>query len=729
MRFSNKPRFEDLVFPEKESAKEMFERRLFILLGNKNWENLLMRIPEFPNENILVVSNDESVGSIMDWKQKDIVKHKETKRILGKTYDNALIDLRDHMDVISLSRSIETVRGGGLIFLLLPISYRESEKYLRMLQPISVTKLPRDLLRRRLLIKALRTPGVHIFSTNADEYISINVKEQGGRYECIKLNIPVGTKFPYALYRLCVTQDQINVLKKMENLDDVRYLLITADRGRGKSAIVGIGITGYAKECSNKLRVVITAPERDNVVEIFKFLEIAHDALDIPFTLRGDVFESGIMSAEYMRPYDAFYSQADILVVDEAAGIQFPLLRRLTEKFEKIVFSTTIHGYEGSGRTFSVRFISLLKERDSEFEWVTMHSPIRYSERDPIEKWIFDSLLLDAEPKEIRPEQVKSRVNEARLVEYDPQQAIFNDRLMKQFFGILVTAHYRNNPNDLLMLCDAPHHHMLALTMNNDVIVSLQISEEGEIPEDTISIFYETAPSSHIIPDKVFKYYGRFEFLRVKGWRIVRIATHHNLMRMGFGSKALKELEKIAKQSEIAWIGAGFSAYPELIRFWIRNDFIPIHLSPKINKTTGEHTIIVIKPLIADLQGIVREINIDLKRRLLDELPTTFKNLDPESALLILKSGEEIKDYEFQINEMQAFRLSLYLRETLHFESASDVVTDIVKYYFAKKIGILSSVNEKLLIEAVLQRKKVGVRNLLKIRRLINSIWERIVTS
>jgi len=729
---SNPELFIKILLLEKENAKKAFERRLFIIIGDDKIDTLLNELPSWDKESFLIVSNNKNLIDAIDIKGKTAIKHKETGKILGRTFDNALIDLRDHLDVISLSRSIETVKGGGIIIVLLPFSYLSSPRYIEKLKPIGIEESPRDLLRRRIILKAMKYPGIHLFSSKSVSFISSRIKEPNGKRGSL-LKYPKHCLFDQELYKICLSQDQIDVLKKMENLDDINCLLITSNRGRGKSAIIGVGLVGYAqrriKQGLKKLSVAITAPERENVLEIFRFLEISHEKLNLAYTSGNSFLESDIIVAEYLSPFDILNRKADIIVVDEAAGIQFPLLKKIVSRFSKIIFSTTIHGYEGAGRTFSTRFIPLLKKEKENFEWMILQQPIRYAENDPIEKWLYDVLLFDAEPKDISKEYARKKLDETKLIKYDPRTLIFNDNKLRQYFGILVTAHYRNNPNDLLMLADAPHHLAFALSINDNIIVSLQISKEGGIPEDQLGILYETSPTSHIIPDKIFKYHGAIDFPKYKGWRIIRIATHHNLMRMGFGSKALEELEKCAKKEKVSWIGAGFSAYPELLNFWIKNKYLPVHLSPKVNKKTGEHTVIVVKPIDDTLSRIIVNANLDLRVRLLDELSTTYKYLNPETALLILKGGEKIVDFKLYLTQGQLFRLSLYLKKTLHFESASDAISQVVKYYFAKKMNLLNSENEKLLIEGVLQRKKVGIQNLLKIRSLINTLWENIVIS
>lgn len=718
----------------KREAKKLFERRLFIILGDRDIDHVFKALIEIKNEKTVVVSDRENIKERIEGnKNLTYIAHKETKRILGMTFDNAIIDLIDFPDVISLSRVIGSIRGGGLIFLLMPMTYLGSRKYVERLKPVGISKYPRDLLRRRILIKALELDNILIYSTYSGSFIKA-YRYKNGDYSPRnenKLAYPKEKMFPDELYEMCLTQDQINALNSLEKINSKLHVLITADRGRGKSSVIGIGLTGISYISKESPRVIITSPEKENVLELFNFLKNSHDRLGIRYSFdeKSLVFKSSIIKAMYKSPFDAIHSEADLLVIDEAAGLPFPILAEFLDKFSKIIFSTTIHGYEGTGRSFSVRFMSLLRNKNPSFIWVKLEKPIRYAENDPVEKWLFSSLMLDAEPDTVVREELMSQITDTYLTNHDPFKLIFDDDKLRPLFGILVAAHYRNNPNDLLMLSDAPHHKIFSLTSKDKTLVAIQISEEGGIKDEDIEIFYKESPSSHIIPDKLFKYYGVIDFLHARGWRIVRIATHPKLTRLGLGSRALQLLEKRAMDEKVSWIGAGFSAYPELLRFWIKNGYLPVHISPKVNKKTGEHTVIVAKPLDSNTAEIIRDVHINLKLRLLDEAATTYRNLNSASLRMIVKSGSAIPDFKIKLDSMKVFRLNLYLQEILHFESASDAVMEIVKYYFAKNIDALNKDNEELLISAVLQRKRVGLDNLLKIRRLLNYLWKHINTS
>lgn len=48
--------------------------------------------------------------------------------------------------------------------------------------------------------------------------------------------------------------------------------------------------------------------------------------------------------------------RASWLIVDEAAAIPGPLLRQLVTRFPRTLLTTTVQGYEGTGRGFLLKF-------------------------------------------------------------------------------------------------------------------------------------------------------------------------------------------------------------------------------------------------------------------------------------------------------------------------------------------------------------------------------------
>jgi N-acetyltransferase 10 len=65
---------------------------------------------------------------------------------------------------------------------------------------------------------------------------------------------------------------------------------------------------------------------------------------------------------QYIQPEDAHgLAQAELVVIDEAAAIPLPLVRNLIGLY-LVVMASTINGYEGTGRSLSLKLIQQLRE-------------------------------------------------------------------------------------------------------------------------------------------------------------------------------------------------------------------------------------------------------------------------------------------------------------------------------------------------------------------------------
>jgi tRNA(Met) cytidine acetyltransferase len=98
----------------------------------------------------------------------------------------------------------------------------------------------------------------------------------------------------------------------------------------GKSALAGMLIRQLAGDA------IVTAPARG--------------ATEVMATFAGDAFR---FMADALLASNA---QASWLVVDEAAAIPAPLLRQLVARFPRTLLTTTVQGYEGTGRGFLLKF-------------------------------------------------------------------------------------------------------------------------------------------------------------------------------------------------------------------------------------------------------------------------------------------------------------------------------------------------------------------------------------
>ena len=146
----------------------------------------------------------------------------------------------------------------------------------------------------------------------------------------------------------------------------------------------------------------------------------------------------------------------------------------------------------------------------------SLDEPIRYGKSDPVERWLNDLLCLDATQNTDdlvfgfpHPSQCELyHVNRDTLFSYHSSSENFLNKLMT----IFVASHYKNTPNDLQLLSDAPAHQIFVLmgplseaTAHKrlpDILCAIQVSFEGEISKKSITEQLKRGlrPSGDLIP-------------------------------------------------------------------------------------------------------------------------------------------------------------------------------------------------------------------------------------
>ncbi len=620
----------------------------------------------------------------------EIEELKNSEKYLGTNYELLAMDLHHSFIPNDLGKLINIVEGGGLIILLTP-PFENWPKMRNFFHEVILTPpYTMDDIKgnfARWVIKKLKEhKGITIIENGKITKRGILNCEKRER----KIEIPNKTRFPRDAYEMCMSQDQVRVLQTIERIGKHGVVIITADRGRGKSSVLGIAAGMLAGKFK---RIGITAPDFSNIREIFRFFEISARVRDLKVKRRWKSIVAKNFKIEYVEPVNVEPKKYDLLIVDEAAGIPVPLLLKYL-KAKRVIYSTTTHGYEGTGRSFSIRFMKEVRRRVKNLILIEMNEPIRYSRDDPVERWLFDTLLLDSEP----PKLEKVEIEKLEYKKYEIEELLSDENKLREYYGIFVLAHYRNNPNDFGILCDAPNHEIRTLEYNGHVVCSVQLAREGGIEKYVDELYYGTTPPGNIVPDVMIKHHRMKDFAKYSGFRIVRIATHPEFMNMGIGSLMLENIKK--EQGD--WIGSSFGATERLMHFWTRNEFYPIHISPKINESTGEYSVVIIYPKKDDIKEKVEMARRKFGERFITSLGEIHKHMEPEIAREILNSLPKYKNLE--LDPIDWKRLIVYSWGPGNYETMVDVIYRIASsYFFLKSKPKLSREQEIILISKVLQ--------------------------
>lgn len=395
-----------------------------------------------------------------------------------------------------------------------------------------------------------------------------------------------------------------------------RPLVLSADRGRGKSSLLGIAAAELLRSQPD-LRIVVTAPSQETVATLFD-----HAAKRLGTTV------DKLAGLAYCSPDRLVHErlQPDLLLVDEAAAIPTPLLEAMLARHSRIVFATTEHGYEGTGRGFHLRFKRVLDRETPDWQEVHLASPIRWSARDPLEPLVFRLLGLNAEVADpLPPTRPHWRMIEQDVLAKD-------DALLNQVFGLLVLAHYQTTPSDLRALLESPSLDIHLLEEAQSLLGVALVAREGQIEPELAEAIWagRRRPRGHLLPQSLLAHAGCKTAGERSYARVMRIAIHPELHRHGLGSHLLGQLEAHYRQAGLDYLGSAFSASADLLPFWRKAGLVALRIGLQRDAASGSHAALLLKALKAE-----HEPELALwRRRFVAQLPTLLagelKVLDPE---------------------------------------------------------------------------------------------------
>jgi len=417
-----------------------------------------------------------------------------------------------------------------------------------------------------------------------------------------------------------------------------RPLVLTAHRGRGKSAALGIAAARLAR--GGLQRILVTAPRSGACEAIFRHFSLTFGAAA---PLREDT-DKPAGALRFIAPDELCetHPDADLLLVDEAAGIPAPLLANLLDHYPRVCFATTVHGYEGTGRGFEVRFREVLDRRTPGWRALSLTNPIRWSAGDPLEALVFRALLLDASAAQPDPSPTET-LKAPELVRLDRDTLAADEPTLRQVFGLLVLAHYQTRPMDLRMLLDGPNVRIYCLRQGSQVLATLLAAEEGAIASEELrqAIFTgRRRPRGHLLPQTLSAHGGLLEAPALSYLRVIRIAVHPALTRQGLGARLLRGLATEGRREGFDLTGASFGATPGLIAFWHACGYRPAQMGTSRNAASGEHAIVMLRPLSPAGRRLTARAEQRLEERLGVLLAGPLRRLDPLVAATLVSALE-----------------------------------------------------------------------------------------
>ncbi|EPX74824.1 N-acetyltransferase Nat10 [Schizosaccharomyces octosporus yFS286] len=685
--------------------------------------------------------------------------YKESEKILGTTYGMLVLQDFEALTPNILARTIETIEGGGVVVLLLHKINSLKQLYTMSMDIHSRyrTEAHNDVTARfneRFILSLGNCENCLVIDDelnvlpisggkNVKPLPPVTDEDRSTENKIKELQESLGEdNLASGLVGITRTLDQSHaVLSFVESIVEKSLrgtVSLTASRGRGKSAALGLAIAAaVAYGYSN---IFITSPSPENLKTLFEFIFKGFDALNYDehtdydivqstnpafnnAIVRVNIFRDHRQTIQYIRPEDAnVLGQAELVVIDEAAAIPLPLVRKLIGPY-LVFMASTINGYEGTGRSLSLKLLQQLREQSRiisanantpvgnssisgrTLKEISLDEPIRYAAGDRIEGWLNKLLCLDAANYVSKsaaqgfphPSECSLfRVSRDTLFSYHPVSEAFLQRMM----ALYVASHYKNSPNDLQLMSDAPAHQLFVLLPPvdpknpklPDPICVIQIALEGSISRDSIlnGLSRGQRAGGDLIPWLISQQYQDENFASLGGARIVRIAVSPEHTKMGYGTRALEllhdyfegkfvsvsedfrspldsmkrvtdeELQENALRTEkpsvrdartmpplllklselqpeyLHYMGVSYGLTPSLQKFWKREGYCPLYLRQTANDLTGEHTCVMLRPLAERDTEWLGAFAQNFYKRFLTLLGYQFRHFTAITSLSIL---------------------------------------------------------------------------------------------
>lgn len=412
-----------------------------------------------------------------------------------------------------------------------------------------------------------------------------------------------------------------------------RPLVLSADRGRGKSSALGFAAAELIKQYAKK--IMITAPSPATVERVFYY---AKSGLTQSNVSKNRIESSG-GSLTFCAIEDLLQIEhsVDMLFIDEAAALPTHLLTQLIDKFSRIVFSTTLHGYEGSGRGFELRIKPYLTQHKPQWKSLHLSQPMRWFYGDYLEAFWFEAFLMN-ETQDLE----STLLNEPLQCTWISKKELENDQHSTQcIFQLLVNAHYQTSQDDLVRLYDAPEQHCIVIRQGKKIhAVALIIEEGGELlrPLQHNIASGQRRLKGHLVAQNISFQYSLADFACLKQWRISRLAVAPRCQGQGLGTVLLNYLSNQACEQNIDVLTTSFGLTADLLRFWQQNDYCLVNLSYKPEISSGEHSAQLIKVINPACKPLLAKMTPSLYQELLYQADKALQFLDTELLHLILKS-------------------------------------------------------------------------------------------
>ncbi|WP_145544030.1 tRNA(Met) cytidine acetyltransferase TmcA [Yersinia frederiksenii] len=483
------------------------------------------------------------------------------KTLLGQEWLHAVFDATDGLNTEALAVLAGTLRAGSWLVLLVPEWHRwphlpdnDSLRWSEQSEPIVTPNFIQHVQRQIL----------------AD---SDAILWQQGQ----PLLLSAGHPYPVWLPPDGTpTTEQQAILQRLMQADAGVWVL-TAARGRGKSTLAGMLVASWPGNCW------VTGPGK-----------AATQVLSQRAGERARFWAPDAL-LDYCQRHDV--SKVDWLLIDEAAAIPTALLSTLLAYFPRALLTTTVQGYEGTGRGFLLKFCATL----SDWHHLTLSDPIRWASHDPLERIVDDILLFNDELP-----AAQSLALQVDITPCEQRDWLDHPELLRHFYGLLSSAHYRTTPLDLRRLMDAPGMHFSVAKTADSVIGALWLVDEGGLDSTLAQEIWagRRRPKGSLVAQSLAAHSGQWQAPTLLSRRISRVAIAPSWRRQGIARQMISAELARAQQDQLDFLSVSFGYTAELAAFWDACGFHLVRIGSHREASSGCYAAMAILPLSGDGQAL-----------------------------------------------------------------------------------------------------------------------------
>lgn len=608
----------DWLTARADHAAVANQRALVVLAGPRDWGRLCVKAA-------LAGSSDRPILWVSDTAPADAwsLAGPRARQVLGQETAHVVFDAFAGFNPDAFGAIAGTIRAGGLLLLLTPPlhdwpGYPDPEYTRITVAPYRPEQLAGRFLRRLVQRLGADTGADVIEAHRPLPDLPTTARSAAAAPGTTPNDSPARTPDQAAA---------VAAIEKVAHGRPRRPVALVADRGRGKSAALGLAAARLLAGGSS--RIIVTAPRRKAVAPVFD-----HAAEQLPDARRrGSDLVRATAALVFMPPDQLLDEQpnADLVLVDEAAALPGPLLEQLLRTYPRIAFATTLHGYEGSGRGFAVRFERLLDRVTPRWRRLALTTPIRWASGDPLEAFVFDALLLDAEP--VSGEDITDSTPTAATIESIDRDRLTGDEdTLRQLLGLLAQAHYRTTPGDLRTILDGPNYRLWLARHGSCVIGACLAADEGPLAAALGAAVTrgERRVHGHLLPQTLAFHGGAPEATALHARRVVRIAVLPALHGQGLGSRLLRHVRNCTHAEGFDYWGTAFGATPPLVHFWAAVGMVPARLGVTREASSAQHSAVMIAGLSLPGQALATQVRSHFAAEWPLRVPEFFADLSPE---------------------------------------------------------------------------------------------------